>query len=54
MKTLMTTIKSNLNSRMVSLASVSACVQKVVTLMASYWYSVVFYFGYFSQMPNRH
>jgi len=54
MNTLISAISTPLNTRLNSLAGVFVCVEKAVLVVASYWYSAVFYFGYFSQMPDRH
>ncbi|MFY0642322.1 MAG: hypothetical protein JXR16_14810 [Bermanella sp.] len=54
MKTLIATTQTILSTRMAHLAGIFVGVEKAVSLVASYWYSAVFYFGYFSQLPNRH
>lgn len=54
MKTLITRTQTTFNTRMACLAGTFVSVEKAVSLVASYWYSAVFYFGYFSQLPNRH
>jgi hypothetical protein len=54
MKTLIATTQTILSTRMAHLAGIFVRVEKAVSLVASYWYSAVFYFGYFSQLPNRH
>jgi hypothetical protein len=54
MKTLIATIQITANTCMDPLAGISIGAKKVATQMAFYWYSVVFYFGYFSQTPNSH
>ena len=53
MKTFSANIQNNSNTRLVSHAGVFACLETLATQVTFYWYSAVFYFGYFSQMPNR-
>ena len=54
MNTQICTLQTILNTRLLSLAGIFVALENVASLVASYWYSAVFYFGYFSQMPNRH
>lgn len=54
MKTLIATIQNISHTCIAPIAGISIGAKKVTTQMASYWYSAVFYFGYFSQMPDRH
>lgn len=54
MKTLIATIQTNNFTCMDLLAGISIGAKKVATQVASYWYSAVFYFGYFSHAPNHH
>ncbi|MFY0701988.1 MAG: hypothetical protein JXR04_14310 [Bermanella sp.] len=54
MKTLIAAIQTNCHTCMLSLAGISNGAKKVAVQVASYWYSAVFYFGYFSHTPSRH
>ncbi|WP_283789565.1 hypothetical protein QNI23_003530 [Bermanella sp. WJH001] len=54
MNTQICTNQTNLNTRLLSIAGIFVALENVASVVASYWYSAVFYFGYFSQMPNRH
>tara|TARA_B100001063_G_scaffold68024_1_gene61954 strand:- start:1769 stop:1945 length:177 start_codon:yes stop_codon:yes gene_type:complete len=54
MKTLIAAIQTNCHTCMLSLAGISNGAKKAAVQVASYWYSAVFYFGYFSHTPNRH